>query len=205
MLQPPLVHMHSWLHAEKRIQIALIDTLQFQKSAQYGASEPEIWYVLLHRCQERRQVWSCSSASLQARCTQRSEPACWAAAWRWRTPALTRWSSPGRRKTVIWKHVLILPSFSTVTHIPPLTAHPAQNKRKVGQGGKTSFPHVIDPLPYLIRQRFSFCFHDLPCSIPLCVMQESLESIPDKVITAPHTHTFGELISYPEGREQYGR
>lgn len=80
---------------------------------------------------------------------------------------------------------------------PPLTAHPAHNKRKVGQGGKTSFPHVIDSLPYLIQQRLSFCFHDLLCSIPLCVMQESLESIPDKVITA--LHTFGKLISYLEG------
>lgn len=86
---------------------------------------------------------------------------------------------------------------------PPLTAHRAHNKRKVGQGGKTSFPHVIDPLPYLIRQRFSFCFHDLPCSIPLWVMQESLESIPDKVFTV--LHTFGKLISYLEGWEQFSR
>lgn len=80
---------------------------------------------------------------------------------------------------------------------PPPTAHPAHDKRKVGQGGKTSFPHVIDPLPYLIRHRLSFWFLDHPCSIPLSVMQESLESIIKAL------HTFGKSIRYLEGWEQY--
>lgn len=53
----------------------------------------------------------------------------------------------------------------------------------------------------IYRQRLSFCFSDLPCPVPLCVMQdlESVESIPAKAITDLQTHLVNLSVSWMHG------
>lgn len=70
-----------------------------------------------------------------------------------------------------------------------------------GREGKQDFPMSLTlcHIRSIYRQRLSFCFSDLPCPVPLCVMQESVESIPDKAIAALKTHLVNLSVSWMDG------
>lgn len=79
--------------------------------------------------------------------------------------------------------------------------HSAQEER--GREGKQDFPVSLTlcHIRSVYRQRFSFCFSDLPCPVPLSVMQETVESIPDKAITAFETHLVNLSVSWMDGMQ----
>lgn len=101
-------------------------------------------------------------------CTQWSEPACWGAAWRWRAPVLASWSSPGRRKTVIWKRVLVLPSFCTVTHIPVSQPILLMTRGKWGREGKQVYPISLTFCHIWSVRGLCFVFVTFPVLSSLC-------------------------------------
>lgn len=113
------------------------------------------------------------------------------------SPALASWSSPGRRKTLIWKHVLILPSSCTVTHSP--SHSPSCSSQEESGAGRENKPPprlwpsaIFDPFS---GRSFHFVFLTFPVR---CVMQESLESIHDEIITAVRAH----LLNLSAGQEE---
>lgn len=124
-------------------EIALIDMLQFQKKRLNGVQANSRYVrssctgakstdksghapLPLSRLL-RAEVWTCLLWSSMALAS----------------PMLTSWSSPGRRKTVIWKHVLILPSSCTVTHIPLSQPILLVTRGKWGSEGKQVSPMTM--------------------------------------------------------------
>lgn len=135
--------------------------LQFQKISSVRCElTRDMIRPSLHRCQERRQVWSCSSPPLSRllhlqevwTCLLRSSMAL--ASLGVNSLELTR-----KKKNSDMKACVDVTLLQHCDSHPPLSQPIVLTTRgKWGREGKQVSPHVIDPLPYLIRQRFFILF-----------------------------------------------
>lgn len=98
--------------------------------------------------------------------------------------------------------MLILLSSCTMTHIPSHSLTCSSQEERGRKGKQVRLMSLtLCQIQSIYRQRLLFCFSDLPCPVPLCVMQEleAVESIPAKAFTALQKHLVNLSVSWMHG------